>query len=198
MVVLLGKISSKRAFLDTFGYFQVALAAAFVFTDQEEFTLCPARVNQQHSVLPLWFRYSAHVRSVLVSGRSADIITNFSLVSDVASLVSSVARDHLSLDREPNSLLPNDWWPSCEYLHALCFVLRILVPIRPVLYRKTHENEETNKLHDTQLKFLIIITFRLELTYLEDTNVAILLSFRPTQLSSLKPGRETFFKANLN
>lgn len=49
-----------------------------------------------------------------------------------------------------------------------------------------------------QLKYLIIIRLREELTYPGDAIAAVLLSFRPTQLSSLKPKRAIFLKANLN
>jgi len=122
-----------------------------------------------------------------VSGQSADIITNSSPASDVASLASSTTRDCPLRGREPNSPLPDYWRPLCEYLRVSCFVLRILVPIHPVL---CEENIPTQRISRTNVESKFVITTTL--TYPQDTTAAVPSSCRPIPASLLKPKREIF------
>lgn len=129
--------------LDTFGCFRSHHRDPRLHRSQEAYTpsvsLVPATA--------LFFTGSGvreFVRSVLVSGRQAGIITNSLLVSGVASLASLAARSRLSQDREPNSPHPDCSRPLCEYPRASCFVLRILVPIRPVLW-KIHNGKSESR-----------------------------------------------------
>jgi hypothetical protein len=122
-----------------------------------------------------------------VSGQSADIITSSSPASDVASLASSTTRDCPLRDREPNSPLPDYWRPLCEYLRVSCFVLRIPVPIRPVLCEE--KPNATDKSCECRIEVCYYAT---TLTCLQDTTAAVPSSCRPIPASLLKPKREIF------